>query len=87
MAYNLKEAIQKPNRMASGHRMCAGCGAPVVVNAVLRGLKAEDHAVIGAATGCLEVSSFIQRGEIHVSIVHLKMVQQQLLVQKQHINR
>ena len=59
MAYNLKEAIQKPNRMASGHRMCAGCGAPVVVNAVLRGLKAEDHAVIGAATGCLEVSSFM----------------------------
>ncbi len=59
MAYNLKEAIQKPNRFVSGHRMCAGCGAPVVVNAVLRGLKEEDHAVICAATGCLEVSSFI----------------------------
>ena len=59
MAYNLKEAIQKPNRLASGHRMCAGCGAPVVVNAVLRGLKPEDHAVIGAATGCLEVSTFM----------------------------
>ena len=59
MAYNLKEAIQKPNRLASGHRMCAGCGAPVVVNAVLRGLKKEDHAVIGSATGCLEVSTFI----------------------------
>ena len=59
MAYNLKEAIQKPNRMTSGHRMCAGCGAPVVVNAVLRALKEEDHAVIGAATGCLEVSSFM----------------------------
>ena len=52
MAYNFKEAIQKPNRMASGHRMCAGCGAPVVVNAILRALKEEDHAVIGAATGC-----------------------------------
>ena len=59
MAYNLKEAIQKPNRLSSGHRMCAGWGAPVVVNAVLRGLKEEDHAVIGAATGCLEVSTFI----------------------------
>lgn len=59
MPYNLKEAIQKPNRMASGHRMCAGCGAPVVVNAILRALKEEDHAVIGAATGCLEVSTFI----------------------------
>ena len=59
MAYNLKEAIQKPNRLASGHRMCAGCGAPVAVNAILRALKPEDHAVIGAATGCLEVSTFI----------------------------
>ncbi len=59
MAYNLKQAITKPNRMAAGHRMCAGCGAPVAVNAILRGLKEGDHAVIGAATGCLEVSTFI----------------------------
>ncbi len=59
MAYNLKEAIKKPNRMAAGHRMCAGCGAPVAVNAILRGLREGDHAVIGAATGCLEVSTFI----------------------------
>jgi len=59
MAYNFKEMIARPNRLASGHRMCAGCGAPVVVNAVLRALKPEDHAVIGAATGCLEVSTFM----------------------------
>ena len=59
MAYNFKEIIARPNRLASGHRMCAGCGAPVVVNAVLRALKPEDHAVIGAATGCLEVSTFM----------------------------
>lgn len=59
MAYNLKEVMKRPNRLASGHRMCAGCGAPVVANAILRGLKPEDHAVIGAATGCLEVSTFI----------------------------
>ena len=44
MAYNLKEAIKKPNRMAAGHRMCAGCGAPVAVNAILRALKDGDHA-------------------------------------------
>jgi pyruvate ferredoxin oxidoreductase beta subunit len=37
--------------------MCAGCGAPVVVRTVLRALKPEDHAVIGSATGCLEVST------------------------------
>lgn len=59
MAYNLKEAARKPERYTGGHRMCAGCGAPVVVRAVLRALKPEDHAVIGAATGCLEVSTFL----------------------------
>ena len=59
MAYNFKEEMKKQNRLASGHRMCAGCGAPVAVNAVLRGLHEGDHAVIGAATGCLEVSTFM----------------------------
>lgn len=59
MAYNLKEAMKKPERYTGGHRMCAGCGAPVVVRAVLRALNPEDHAVISVATGCLEVSSFL----------------------------
>jgi len=57
MAYNLKQLTDKPERFTGGHRMCAGCGAPIVVRTVLRALKPEDHAVIGAATGCLEVSS------------------------------
>lgn len=59
MAYKLKEVAKKPERLTGGHRMCAGCGAPVVVRQILRALKPEDHAVIGAATGCLEVSTFI----------------------------
>lgn len=59
MAYNLKETTSKPDRLTGGHRMCAGCGAPVVARTVLRALKEEDHAVIGSATGCLEVSTFI----------------------------
>lgn len=59
MAYNLKAVSEKPERFTGGHRMCAGCGAPVVVRAILRALKEEDHAVIGSATGCLEVSSFL----------------------------
>jgi len=59
MAYNLKEVAKKPERFTGGHRMCAGCGAPVVVRQILRALKPEDHAVIGCATGCLEVSTFI----------------------------
>ncbi len=60
MAYNLKEIMAtKPSRLTSGHRMCAGCGAPPVVRMVLRALKPEDHAVVCNATGCLEVSTFI----------------------------
>lgn len=59
MAYNLKQIAIKPERFTGGHRMCAGCGAPVVVRQILRALRPEDHAVIGSATGCLEVSSFI----------------------------
>ncbi|MGB7605963.1 MAG: thiamine pyrophosphate-dependent enzyme [Lutisporaceae bacterium] len=59
MAYNLKEVMDKPERLSGGHRMCAGCGAPVAVRTVLRALKPEDHAVCGSATGCLEVSTFI----------------------------
>jgi len=57
VAYNLKTLTEKEERITGGHRMCAGCGAPIVVRTVLRALKPEDHAVIGVATGCLEVST------------------------------
>ena len=57
--YNLKEVMSKPERLAPGHRMCAGCGATIGVRAVLRALREGDYAVIGNATGCLEVSSFM----------------------------
>ncbi|MCI8308971.1 MAG: pyruvate ferredoxin oxidoreductase [Clostridia bacterium] len=59
MAYNHKEIATKESRLTSGHRMCAGCGAPVVAKMVLKALKPEDHAVISNATGCMEVSTFI----------------------------
>ena len=60
MAYNLQEVmVTKPSRLTSGHRMCAGCGAPGVARMILRALKPEDHAVIANATGCMEVSTFI----------------------------
>lgn len=40
MAYNLKEIVaNKPPVFVSGHRMCAGCGAPVVARMVMRALK------------------------------------------------
>ena len=60
MAYNLKEIVaNKKSRFTSGHRMCAGCGAPVVARMILRALKDEDYAVVSNATGCMEVSTFI----------------------------
>ena len=57
MAYNIKEVANRPERFAPGHRMCAGCGSPVVVRAMLRAVHPEDKAVITSATCCLEVSS------------------------------
>lgn len=59
MAYNIKDLVKIPDRLTSGHRMCAGCGAPVVVRNILKAIKPEDHAVIGSATGCLEVTTFM----------------------------
>lgn len=59
MSYSLKKELAKPERLAPGHRLCAGCGAGVAVRAVLRALNPEDKAVVTNATSCLEVSTFI----------------------------
>lgn len=58
MAYNFKEIMNKEERLAGGHRMCAGCGGTIAVRNVLAALHPEDQAVITSATGCLEVSTF-----------------------------
>ena len=57
--YHFKKTLEKKERFAGGHRLCAGCGAGIAVRGVLRALKEEDRAVVGNATGCLEVSSFL----------------------------
>jgi pyruvate ferredoxin oxidoreductase beta subunit len=51
------ELVDKGSQLAGGHRMCAGCGAPIVVRQVLMGT--DSPVVVGAATGCLEVSTTI----------------------------
>lgn len=56
--FDLKTMMNRPERLTAGHRLCAGCGAPIAIRAVLRALKPGDHAVIGNATGCVEVSTF-----------------------------
>jgi len=55
---NLKELTHREDRLAGGHRLCAGCGASIAVRQVLLG-AGEDPVVVGCATGCLEVSTTI----------------------------
>ena len=54
---SLKELSKKEMLFTPGHRMCAGCGAPIIVKMVL---LAADYPIIASnATGCLEVSTCI----------------------------
>ena len=55
---NLKELTHRDDRLAGGHRLCAGCGASIAVRQVLLG-AGMDPMVVGCATGCLEVSTTI----------------------------
>ncbi len=59
MSYSLKTELEKKERLAPGHRLCAGCGAGIAVSGVLRALEEGDKAVVSNATSCLEVSTFI----------------------------
>jgi pyruvate ferredoxin oxidoreductase beta subunit len=54
---NIKELAKKPQLLAGGHRLCAGCIAPVVVRQVL--MAADYPVVVANATGCLEVGTSI----------------------------
>ena len=59
MAYNFKEVMSKKERFTPGHRMCAGCGAPIAVRNVLRALKDEDKAVVTCATTHLQTPASV----------------------------
>lgn len=48
---------KKPEKLSSGHRLCAGCGASIAVRQMLHGT--DDDVVVGCATGCLEVATTI----------------------------
>lgn len=58
-AFNFREIQAREERLAPGHRMCAGCGGTIAVRNVLKALHPGDKAVIGNATGCLEVSTYM----------------------------
>jgi pyruvate ferredoxin oxidoreductase beta subunit len=51
----LKDLAKQPERLAPGHRLCAGCGASIVVRQILAAI--EEPVVIGNATGCVEVAT------------------------------
>lgn len=59
MSTKLKDLAQKEDILASGHRMCAGCGAPIAVRQILMGAPDDVELVIANPTGCLEVSTTI----------------------------
>lgn len=54
---SLKELSKKEERFTHGHRMCSGCGAPIVVKIAM--MATEYPVIVSNATGCLEVSSCI----------------------------
>ena len=53
----IKEIAKKEQRLVSGHRLCPGCGAGLIVDMVLSSI--DEPVVVGAATGCLEVSTTV----------------------------
>jgi len=52
-----KELAVRGDRLAPGHRLCAGCGASIVVRQMLAAI--DEPVVVGNATGCLEVATTI----------------------------
>jgi len=54
---NIRELSLSEERLAPGHRMCPGCGIPIVTRAILKATK--NPIVVANATGCLEVSTTI----------------------------
>ena len=56
-ALKLKELCKKEDRLTSGHRLCAGCAAPIIVRQVMAAI--DEPVVLANATGCLEVSTTI----------------------------
>lgn len=57
MSVNLKELAKKEELLTAGHRLCAGCAAPIVVRQVLKAV--EKKPIITVSTGCLEVATSI----------------------------
>lgn len=53
----LKELSKSPELLSGGHRLCAGCGAPIILRLISHVI--DKPLVVGCATGCVEVSTTI----------------------------
>ncbi len=56
---NLFEISKKPLPLSSGHRMCAGCTAPIIVKMAFAAAPDPGNTIVVNATGCLEVATTI----------------------------
>ena len=54
---NLRDIVNQEERLAAGHRLCGGCAEPTTVRQILHAI--DGPVVIGAATGCLQVSTSV----------------------------
>ncbi len=54
----LRELTALPEALSPGHRLCAGCGASIIVRQVLKA-AGNTPVVVACATGCLEVTTTI----------------------------
>jgi len=53
----LRDIVNNEERLAPGHRLCAGCAEPTIIRQVLHAI--DYPVVVGTATGCLEVSTTV----------------------------
>ncbi|MHC4503404.1 MAG: thiamine pyrophosphate-dependent enzyme [Planctomycetota bacterium] len=69
MAVSMKELKKRPERLAPGHRACAGCTAPIVLRMAMK--MTTDNLACSIATGCMEVSTSIYPfNSWRVSMIH-----------------
>lgn len=54
---NLRQIVNNQDRLAAGHRLCAGCAEPTAVRQILHAI--DTPVVLSTATGCLEVSTTV----------------------------